>query len=135
GRDAVKAACEGGISRADTSCLQAQHDHGDVRAALSELARLRRLRTAPGSLRETEVLLRISQGDIDGAMRAYDAMAPAERTLLTAVGLAAGKNRADLASSRLSRDILTARDTPYAIAPLVRALNLQADPAPALEAE
>lgn len=135
GADAVKAACSGGTSRAETACLEAHIERGDYKAAFSELARLRLLRSSADALRETEVHLRVANGDLAGALAAHDALAPAQRKLLEALGLAAGKGMLKPVKERMGEDILSARDTPYGIAPLVRMLGLEPDPAPPLESE
>jgi hypothetical protein len=143
GSDAVKAACEGGTSRADLTCLEAIREHwvarpqgGDMKAALTEIARLRRLRTAPTALREVEIGVRVAGGDLTGALVVHDQLPPAQRRLIDAVGLAASKGLDEPARKRLtSKDALSARDAPYALPPLVRVLGLEPDPAPALEAE
>lgn len=135
GVEAVKAACEGGTSRAELACLYALKDRGDARKALAELGRLRRLRSAPDAQRDLEVSLHVLDGNLDGAIAAYDATPPARRHMLEALGFAAGKNRSDLVRPRLERDLLTARDTPAAITVLRRILALEPDPAKDLEVE
>lgn len=143
GSDAVKAACEGGTNRADLSCLEAIREQfaprakgGDMKAALAEIARLRRLRTAPDALRGVEIGVRIAGGDVTGALMVHDLLPPAQRRLIDAVGLAAAKGLLEPAQKRLaSKDALRARDAPYSLAPLVRVLGLEPDPAPALEGQ
>ncbi|AUX47784.1 uncharacterized protein SOCE26_093080 [Sorangium cellulosum] len=134
GADAVKAACGGGLDRSSAACLVALQGTGDHAAALAEIGRLRRLRRAPGALRDVELAERVAQGDLRGALAVYDAMAPGERVMLEALGLAAGRGNARAARGRLARDRAVARDTPAGIAPISRALGLTPDPAPALEA-
>lgn len=134
GRDAVRAACEGGLSRADNDCFEAHRDRGDFGAALTELDRLRRLRGAPHGLMDQELATRILAGDLKGALRVYDSMLPGERRLLEALGFAAG-SAPEEAKQRTHRDRLAARDTPYSLGPLTRVLGLAPDPAPQLEAE
>lgn len=136
GADAVKARCSGPAQdRSETACLEALRDAGELDRALAEIARLRKLRRAPDALREVEMAVHVARGDLKAAMRVYDAMPPAQRRLLDAPALAAGKGDARQVRARLTRDRATARDAPYAISPLVRALGLAPDPAPALEAE
>ncbi|WP_437674128.1 hypothetical protein [Sorangium sp. So ce131] len=134
GPDAVKAACGGGLDRSSAACLLALQGTGDHAAALAEIGRLRRLRRAPGALRGVELAERVAQGDLRGALAVYDAMAPGERVMLEALGLAAGRGNTRAARGRLARDRAVARDTPAGIAPISRALELTPDPAPALEA-
>lgn len=142
GADAVKAACEGGLSRADTDCLDALREKlappaqaGDMKAALAEIARLRRLRSAPDALREVELSIRVANGDLSGALEVHDAMLPAQRRLLDALGLAAARGLAKPVRERIaSRDALDARDAPWSLAPLTRVLGLEPDPVPELEA-
>ena len=131
----VRAACEGGLSRASTVCLDAYIAQADLRSILAEIARLRRLRGAPEALQAVELSQRMAHGDLAGALAVYDAMPPSERSILSAPALAAGRGKLDIARSRFDRDGISARDTPYAIGPLLRALDPRSDPAPALEAE
>lgn len=135
GMDAVKAACEGGSSRAELACMHAHQMRGDARAALQDLGRVRRLRNSPEGYREYEIGLHILAGDLDATIAAYDKTPPAERRMLEALGFAAGKNRPDIVRPRLARDQLIARDAPYAIPILRRILALEPDPAAALENE
>ncbi|WP_438006000.1 hypothetical protein WME89_46305 [Sorangium sp. So ce321] len=135
GADAVKAACNGGLDRSGTACLGALLGASDRNAVLAEIQRLRRLRRAPDALRDVELRERIARGDLRGALAVYDAMAPGERVMLEALGLAAGRGDVRAARGRLARDRTTARDTPAGIGPIARALGLTPDPAPPLEAE
>jgi len=135
GEAAVTAACRGGLSRADNDCLDTLRERGDFAAALVEIERLRKLRDAPEALRDVELNVRIRSGDLKGALVIHDAMHPAERRLLEALGLSAGRGDRRGTQQRLGRDRLAARDAPYAINPLIRALNLEPDPAPRLETE
>ncbi len=135
GADAVKAACSGGTSRADLACMYAHEQRGDAKSALTELGRVRRLRSAPDAFRDTEVGLHVLAGDLDAAIAAYDATPPARRRMLEALGFAAGKNRSDLVRPRLERDQRLARDAPHAIPILRRILALEPDPARDLEVE
>jgi hypothetical protein len=135
GMAAVDAACHAGLSRVETDCLDALRERGDFAAALVEIDRLRKLRDAPEGLREAELNVRIRSGDLKGALALHDSMHPAERRMLDALGFSAGRGDRRATQSRLARDRLAARDAPYAIDPLVRALGLEVDPAPRLEAE
>lgn len=135
GAQAVAAACQGGLSRADTGCLDAHRDRGDFASILTEIERLRKLRNAPEGLRDLEILARISTGDLKGALAVYDAMKPAERRLLDAPALAAGRGDARTARGRMRRDLVGSHDAPYSINPLVRVLGIEDDPAAGLEVE
>src|SRR6185295_15710831 len=110
-------------------------ERGDYGAALAELARLRHLRDAPAALREQEMTARILSGDREGALAVYDAILPGERRMLEALGFASGGRDPREARARLARDRLVARDSPYVLPALVRALGIEADPAPRLEEE
>ncbi|APR84289.1 Hypothetical protein A7982_09638 [Minicystis rosea] len=133
GPNAVRAACEGGLSRADTDCFDAHRDRGDFGAALVELDRLRHLRGAEQGLKDFELSVRIAAGDHAGALKVYDSMSPGERRLLDTLGFSAAAAPAE-AKARAARDRNTARDTPYALGSLARVLGLDPDPAPAFEA-
>jgi hypothetical protein len=135
GAQAVAAACQGGRSRADTGCLDAHRDRGDFASILREIERLRKLRNAAEGLRDLEILARIATGDLKGALAVYDAMKPAERRLLDAPALAAGRGDVRTTRSRMRRDLVTTYDAPYSINPLVRVLGLEEDAAARLEIE
>ena len=135
GAEAVRAACAGGLSRADSSCFDAHVATGNLQAALGELERLRKLRTSPDAMREAELYQRVLHGDAAGALAVYDKMAPAQRALMAAPALAARAGKPAEARARLERDMVTARDAPFGIAPVGRALGLLVDPSPAFEAE
>jgi hypothetical protein len=134
GEAMVQATCHGGLRRSDTECFEAQRDQGDFKAALAELTRLRALRDAPDGMKEQELSTRILAGDLKGALAVYDSMDPGERRMLEVLGYAGTRDVGD-ARARLVRDRLTARDSPYTLAPLVRALGIEPDPAPRLEEE
>jgi hypothetical protein len=134
GPAAVRAACEGGLSRATLACFDAHYARGEFGAALAELDRVRHLRGADDAFIDYELSARILAGDTKGALQVYDAMPPAKRRLMDALGLVAGSDLA-AARARAARDRTTARDTPYALGPLSRVLGLEPDPAPRLEAE
>lgn len=135
GAELVKASCSGGTSRAELGCMYAHQQTGNTAAALSELGRVRRLRSSPEAFRDLETTLQVQAGDLDKAIAAYDATPPGRRRMLEALGFAAGKNRPDLVRPRLERDQRVARDTPYAVPILRRILALEVDPARALEQE
>jgi hypothetical protein len=134
GPEAVEAACNGGLRKADTDCFDAYRERGEFGAALAEIERVRRLRNAPAGLRELELSTRLLAGDRAGALAVYDSMSPGERRMLEMLGYLGARDPA-AARSRVERDRLTARDAPYAIAPVSRLLGLAPDPAPALEGE
>lgn len=134
GQDAVKAACEGSLDRSTAQCLSAYLAVGDDDAVMKEIERLRALRQAPHALREVELAQWIKQGNVDQALSVYDAMYPAQRSLLGAVGLAAGRGETDEVKSRLARDMRHALDAARAIPVLAHQLRLTEDPARALEA-
>jgi hypothetical protein len=135
GVEAVAAACRGGLRRADLDCFEAHRDHGDFAAAFAELDRLRQLRDAPVGLRELEMNTRVVAGDREGALRLYDTLFPGERRMLEALGLAAASSDPREARTRLARDRVTSRDSPYSIGTLARALGVEADRAAPFEEE
>jgi hypothetical protein len=136
GAEAVVAACQGGLRRADTDCFDAHRDRGEYDAAIADLQRLRQLRDAPDGLRDLELSTRILAGDVQGGLALYDSLDPGDRRMLEVLGLAAGSTGgAREARARLARDRLSAKDSPYSLAALVRALGVEADPAPHLEEE
>lgn len=135
GPEAIIAACRSARSRADLDCFDAQRDQGLFPAALAELDRLRKLRGAPEALRDLEIATRILAGDPRGALAVYETMHPAERRLLDAPAYLGARGDVRGARRLALRDLLTARDAPFAIDPLSRLLGLTPDPAPALEAD
>lgn len=135
GADLIAAECQSGVDRASMRCLAALGEQPDLTKLLAEIERLRRLRTAPSALRETEMHLRIRLGDRKGALAVYDAIPAVERNMLGVLGFAGvGDGRVPGAKDRFFRDRTTARDAPYALTPLGRLLGVTPDPAPALEA-
>jgi hypothetical protein len=120
-----------GIDRDALPCLDAKVARGDRHGALAEIARLRALRDSPSSLRSLELEQYVALGDETNALRVYDAMLPAERSV-AALGLLLSRAPAEL-ESRLSRDILTAADMPGALAAL--STSLLKSPATELEAK
>ncbi len=135
GAELVRSACEGTQGRAELTCLEARRSVGDMTGAMQEVDRLRRLRGAPDGLREAEMGIRLAQGDLPGALAVYDAMRPGERKLNDALALAAGRDQTQAVTTRLARDGLVARDVPFSRASIERALGIDKDPAPDLEAE
>jgi len=135
GKDAVRAECaDRGRDRSSTACLEALREVGDHDGVFTEIARLRRLRRAPDALREVEMAEHIARGDLRAALAVHDAMLPANRRLLDALGLAAGRSDHRGVRGRLTRDRAVARDAPNALQPVSRVLGLVPDPAPPFEA-
>jgi hypothetical protein len=135
GPDALVAACRSARSHADLDCFDAERDQGLFLAALAELDRLRTLRGAPEALRDLEIATRILAGDPRGALAVYEAMHPGERRLLDVPAYLGARGDLHGARRLALRDMLTARDAPFAIDPLSRLLGLTPDPAPELEAD
>lgn len=134
GVEHIAAACNSGVDRASHRCLDALGEQGDVTKILAEVDRLRRLRGAPSSLRDTEIRQRIRAGDRKGALAVYDALPAVERGMLDVLGFAGvGDKRLPDAKDRFLRDRTTARDAPWSLTPLGRLLGITPDPAPALE--
>jgi hypothetical protein len=135
GADRIAAACNSGVDRAGTGCLQALSEQPDIGKILAEIDRLRRLRAAPSALRDAEIHQRVRLGDRKGALAVYDALPAVERGMLGVLDFAGvGDKRLPDAKDRFLRDRTTARDAPYALTPLGRLLGVLPDPAPALEA-
>jgi hypothetical protein len=135
GDEAVRAACEGGLSRATTTCFSVRRLNGDLDGALAEIERLRTLRSAPDALRDLELAVRIDKGDLAGVLAIYDGMPQGQRTMLPALGLAAARGDVAAARARLARDASGAGDSPQAIAPLLQLLEGGSPEARRLEAE
>lgn len=80
GREWTKIACEGGLSRASTSCAEAKAALGDRKGALKEIDELRELMSTPRGYLYLEMDLRQKMGDDKGALAVYESMLPWERT-------------------------------------------------------
>lgn len=115
GVDHVKVACDGGLPRDSLVCADAKSAIGDRAGALSELTRLRELRAAPGAYLANELRLKIQSGDDKGALAAYDAMQPNERSLLTILPVLARMPDKRAARARVLSEAVVASDGPYAL--------------------
>jgi len=118
GRDWVKIACEGGLSKDDLGCSTARNAVGQRKEALAELTRLRKLRNAPGAFLSAELLYRAQMGDLPGALATYDAMMPGERSLVTLLPLLAKLPDRDAAKKKALAEATSVRDGTYALAKL-----------------
>jgi hypothetical protein len=110
GRDAVQAACQGGLGRDTPGCASALLSVGDRKGALEEIARLRDLRNAPRALEDTELTIAIQEGEKDKALAIYDHLPPGQRSLLQIVPLLAAPADKDKAKALIARDVTKARD-------------------------
>ncbi len=132
GVDQLQAACAGGTSRSGGRCMRAHLGRSDLRAGLAEMARLRRLRGSPTLHRTVEIQQLLAHGRTDDALAIYDAMSPGQRSVAI-LGALHGGSQQDLARDRFDRDMLRARDVPYAYEPLARLLGVVDDRALELE--
>jgi hypothetical protein len=126
GADQVQAACAGGTSRASGRCMRAHLSRSDLKAGLAEMERLRRLRGSPSLHRTVEIQQLFAHGRTKEAMGIYDALSPGQRSL-AALGISFGKPEQAGARQRFSRDMLVARDVPWAYEPLARLLGVVKD--------
>lgn len=124
GPAAIAAACEGGRTRASLSCLSAHSKHGDLGAVYSELRRLRELRGSNVAFRDVELRELLKHGQFDRALKLYDALPPAERSVASLP---------TFADERMARDMTSARDAPFGFEPGARLHGVVPDPAPELE--
>ncbi len=116
GRDWVKVACEGGLSRDDLSCANALGAVGQRREALAEIARLRKLRQAPLGFLAAELGFRIQMGDDKGALATYAAMQVGERSLVQMLPVLARMPDREAARAMLRKEATVTRDGTYALA-------------------
>ncbi len=116
GTEAVKAACEGGLGRDTLHCAMTKSSVGDRPGALAEITRLRELRRAPGAFLPQELRLRIASGDDKGALAAYDAMQPGERSLSTILPVLARMPDRAQARARILADAPVVSDGAAALA-------------------
>jgi hypothetical protein len=134
GQELVKAACEGGTSRASTRCLAALSARADLKGALGEMARLRALRGSKAILRDVEISELLAHNETDRAMRIYDVM-PAGQRDLGLLGVYIGGKQQGVGRKRFADDMLTAQGAPYGYEPLARLLGVFTDPSAELERE
>lgn len=139
GPELVRAACEGGTSRATMRCLLAHAARGDLAAVLRELARLRRLRGSAELLRDVEIQQLLLHGQSARALERYQAMPPAARSVAVLGALLASADTPAATLAKLRQqflaDLRTARDAPYGYEPLARLLGATDDPTSTLERE
>ncbi len=110
GRDALQAACKGGLGRDTSACAGAMLAVGDRKGALDEIARLRELRLAPRALDDLELAIAIQDGDKAKALAIYDAMPPGQKSLLTVLPLLGSPADRARAKALIARDQTKARD-------------------------
>ncbi|RLB56001.1 MAG: hypothetical protein DRI90_19045, partial [Deltaproteobacteria bacterium] len=132
GDNQVQAACAGGTSRASSRCMRAHLGRSDLKAGLGEMARLRKLRGSPSLHRGVEIQQLLAHGRTEAAMGIYDALSPGQRSLAV-LGVRFGGSEQASARQRFSRDMLRARDAPWAYEPLARLLGVVEDRSLGLE--
>ena len=135
GREWLKVACEGGLSRGDTACAEAKAAVGDRKGALEELARLRVLTSSPRSLLRNEFELRQAMGDDKGALAVFESMLPWERQTQTVLPLLARMPKKEEGKARALRELLKDRSRPYTMAQLGLAFGEPSADAKAFEEE
>ncbi len=108
GRDALKAACEGGGDHSSNACFMALNAIGDRRGAKAEIERLRELRSAPTMLQGSELALALADGDEKKALAIYDSMPAGSRSVEDILPLLAKDRPA--AEARIRRDLTTSQD-------------------------
>jgi hypothetical protein len=125
GAELVAAACDLArpIAHDTTDCLDALREVGDRARVTGELARLRVLLGAPSIFLPFELQEALIAKDMPTAVRVFDAMLPAERTMSAFALLTGGANGSGTqdAQARLLALATTASDAPASIAPLLRA--------------
>ena len=120
GAEAEAYACTGAmVDRQTLACLGWHQRRGDAKGVYAEIERLRVLRGSKSSLRREEIVQRVADGDVDGALAVFDALPPADR-LLAWLGIVP-KARAAEVTKRLDP---SARDAPGAFAPLERVFGV-----------
>jgi len=118
GREWTKIACEGGLSRATTSCADAKAAIGDRKGALEELARLRVLQSSPRSYLQAEFDLRQAMGDDKGALAVFESILPWERRTQTVLPLLARMPKKEEGKARALHELLKDRNRPFTMAQL-----------------
>jgi hypothetical protein len=115
-----------GAERDSLGCYYALRDAGRLHDADVDLARVRKLRGAPGAFASFALRDALVEHDMKAARAEYDALLPGERTLSAMVATGAGGDRATLRSRVLSAATV-AGDSPRALPGLL--LSLGDDPA------
>lgn len=116
GREWLRVACEGGLSRASTQCADAKASVGDRKGALEELTRLRELTSSPRAFRSTEMDLRQKMGDDKGALAVFESMLPWERSTAMVLPLLARSPKKEEAKARALRELAGDRNRAYSAA-------------------
>jgi hypothetical protein len=136
GAERVDFACEPAAPHDQRSleCYEARRAHGDLAGAAHELERIRMLRGGPDLLLAFSMRDALASGDQATVARLLSAMLPGEVTLsalYTAMSANDPRSTPAATRARLLSAMLTARDSPAAVSPLLRALR--DDPATAFE--
>ncbi len=113
GREWLKIACEGGLSRASSSCADAKASLGDRKGAIEELAKLRALLSMPRSYLTREYELRQQMGDDKGALAVYEKILPWERSTSQVLPLLARMPNKDDAKNYARRELLKDRSRSF----------------------
>lgn len=135
GREWQRLACEGGLSRASSSCADAKAALGDRKGAIEELSRLRALTSSPRAYRSTEFDLRQKMGDDKGALAVFDAMLPWERSASMVLPLLARSPDKAAAKARIEREMKSDRNRAYTAAQIGLAFGETSPDAKKYEAE
>lgn len=130
GAEAVAFACQGAGARPRSgfACFHALRATGDYEGSQKELTRVRGLFLAPHAFLPLEAREALGHGDEGRARTAFEAMAPAERTL-SLVELLGGQHKGEgggdahgkALRAAAAAMVTTARDAPFALPPLLRA--------------
>ncbi len=115
GRDWSKIACEGGLSRATSSCLDSKAALGDRKGALEELTKLRALTSSPRGYLYAEMDLLQKMGDDAGALKVYEKMMPWERSTTSVLPILVRMGKREEAKAYAARELLRDPARPYSI--------------------
>ncbi|NUP09462.1 MAG: hypothetical protein HOW73_25695 [Polyangiaceae bacterium] len=113
GREWLKIACEGGLSRASTSCADARASLGDRKGALEEVSKLRDLTSMPRGYQYLEMELRQKLGDDKGALAIYESMLPWERSTASVLPILARMGKKEDAKAYAMRELAKDPSRPY----------------------
>jgi tetratricopeptide (TPR) repeat protein len=135
GRDWQKLACDGGLSKASTSCADAKAGLGDRKGALEELVRLRELTSSPRAYLFMEMDYRQKMGDDKAALAIYEKMLPWERSTSSILAILARMGKKEEAKAYAMRELVKDPSRPFTMQSVGLAFNEPSEDAKKFEEE
>lgn len=135
GKEWLKIACEGGLSRATSSCADAKAALGDRKGAIEELGRLRTLLSMPRAFLHSEMDIRQKLGDDKGALAIYETLYPWEKNPTSIIPILVRMGKKDEAKAYAMRELAKDPTRPYATYQVALAFGEASDDAKRFEDE